>query len=77
LAGTTALPKPLPCTRSKGWLPARLLRDNKISYGCLVFEEKDFDELDCILSGKVYHEAETDAELPGGRRLGGPRSHRR
>jgi len=48
----------------QGWLPARLLRDNKISYGCLVFEEKDFDELDCILSGKVYHEAETDAELP-------------
>ena len=49
---------------SQGWKPARLLRDNKISYGCLVFEEDDFDELDCILSGKVYHEAETDAELP-------------
>ena len=49
---------------SQGWKPARLLSDNKISYGCLVFEEDDFDELDCILSGKVYHQAETDAELP-------------
>ncbi len=48
----------------QGWKPARLLRDNKISYGCLVFDEKDFDELDCILGGKVYHDAETDAELP-------------
>ena len=48
----------------QGWKPARLLRDNKISYGCLVFDEKDFDELDCILGGKVYHDAENDAALP-------------
>ncbi len=48
----------------QGWKPARLLRDNKISYGCLVFDDRDFDELDCILSGKVYHDAATDAELP-------------
>lgn len=52
-----------PC-QQQGWRPARLLRDNKISYGCLVFEEDDFDEIDCILSGRVYHDAETDAELP-------------
>lgn len=49
---------------SEGWKPARLLRDNKISYGCLVFDETDFDERDCILSGRVYHDAATDAELP-------------
>jgi ribosome biogenesis GTPase len=49
---------------SEGWKPARLLRDNKISYGCLVFDDHDFDERDCILSGRVYHEAQTDAELP-------------
>ncbi|MBU6302579.1 MAG: ribosome small subunit-dependent GTPase A [Verrucomicrobia bacterium] len=48
----------------RGWTPARLLRDNKISYGCLAFGERDFDELDCVLSGKVYHEAATDADLP-------------
>jgi ribosome biogenesis GTPase len=48
----------------QGWKPARLLRDNKISYGCLVFDDRDFDELDCILSGKVYHDAATDADLP-------------
>jgi len=48
----------------RGWKPARLLRDNKISYGCLVFDDNDFDELDCILGGKVYHDAPTDADLP-------------
>lgn len=48
----------------QGWKPARLLRDNKISYGALVIDGDDFDELDVILSGKVYHDAATDAELP-------------
>lgn len=47
-----------------GWKPARLLRDNKISYGALLVDKDDFDELDVILSGKVYHDAQTDAELP-------------
>lgn len=45
----------------KGWTPARLIRDNKISYGALT---GDGDELEVVMSGKVYHEAETDAELP-------------
>jgi len=44
-----------------GWKPARLLRDNKISYGALLH---DGEELEVILSGKVYHDAETDADLP-------------
>jgi ribosome biogenesis GTPase len=48
----------------QGWKPARLLRDNKISYGALLVDKDDFDELDVILSGKVYHDAATDAELP-------------
>lgn len=52
--------------RLQGWKPARLLRDNKISYGALMVDEEadDFDELEVILSGKVYHDAETDAALP-------------
>lgn len=48
----------------QGWKPARLLRDNKISYGALLVDKDDFDELDVVLSGKVYHDAQTDAELP-------------
>ena len=51
--------------REDGWIAARLIRDNKISYGALtVDEDGDFEELEVILSGKVYHDAETDAELP-------------
>ncbi|MDC0088057.1 ribosome small subunit-dependent GTPase A [Akkermansiaceae bacterium] len=49
----------------KQCLPARLIRDNKISYGAL-FINKDgkLDELEVTMSGKVYHDAECDAELP-------------
>ena len=46
---------------AKGWQPARLIRDNKISYGALL---GDGEEMEVIMSGAVYHEAETDAELP-------------
>lgn len=49
-----------PC-HSKGWQAARLIRDNKISYGALL---GDGTELEVALSGAVYHEAQTDAELP-------------
>lgn len=45
----------------KGWVRARLIRDNKISYGALT---GDGDEYEVVMSGKVYHDAETDAELP-------------
>ena len=45
----------------EGWKPARLLRDNKISCGALL---GDGGEVEAIVSGKVYHEAETDADLP-------------
>jgi ribosome biogenesis GTPase len=51
--------------RVEGWVPARLIRDNKISYGALLDDGTGgFDELEVILSGKVWHDAETDAELP-------------
>ncbi len=50
--------------REQGWKPARLIRDNKISYGALLVDAEGFDEREVILSGKVYHDAETDAELP-------------
>ena len=48
----------------QGWVPARLIRDNKISYGALIVEDGQFEELEVIMSGKVYHDAETDADLP-------------
>lgn len=50
--------------RERGWVPARLIRDNKISYGALIVKKGRFEELEVILSGKVYHDAETDADLP-------------
>jgi ribosome biogenesis GTPase len=43
------------------WKPARITRDNKISYGALL---AGGDELEVIMSGKVYHDAQTDADLP-------------
>lgn len=45
----------------KGWKPARLIRDNKITYGALLAEG---GEVEVVMGGKVYHDAETDAELP-------------
>ncbi len=47
--------------RKKHWLPGRLIRDNKIRYGAL-FEGGE--ELEVVMSGKVYYEAETNAQLP-------------
>jgi len=47
--------------REKGWQPARLIRDNKISHGALL---GDGTELVVVTGGKVLHEAETEAELP-------------
>ena len=46
---------------AKGLMPARLIRDNKITYGALL---GDGTELVVAMSGKLYHDAETDAELP-------------
>ncbi len=45
----------------QGWEPARLIRDNKITYGALLGDGR---ELEVVMGGKVYHDAATDAELP-------------
>ncbi len=47
-----------------GWVPARLIRDNKISYGALYVQDGAFEEVEAVLGGKVYHDAATDADLP-------------
>ncbi len=47
--------------RREGWKPARVIRDNKITYGALL---EDGEELEVVMSGKVYHDAQTDADLP-------------
>ncbi|MDB6069863.1 MAG: GTPase EngC [Verrucomicrobiales bacterium] len=47
-----------------GWVPARLIRDNKITYGALYVKEGAFEEVEVVLGGKVYHDAATDADLP-------------
>ena len=44
-----------------GWVPARLIRDNKITYGALT--EGGY-EYEVVMGGKVYHYASSDAELP-------------
>jgi len=45
----------------KSCVPARLIRDNKITYGALT---DGGDEYEVLMSGKVYHDAVSDAELP-------------
>ena len=51
--------------REQGLVPARLIRDNNVTQGALVEgERRKFDEHEVIVSGKLYHDAETDAELP-------------
>ena len=47
--------------RREGWKPARLIRDNKITYGALLEGGR---ELEVTMGGKVYHDAATDADLP-------------
>ena len=63
----------------QGWVSARLIRDNKISYGALFVRDGAFADVEVVLSGKVYHEAATDADLPAvgdwvALELGGPGS---
>ena len=45
----------------KHWLPGRLIRDNKISYGALL---EGGTEMEVFMCGKVYHAAQSNAELP-------------
>ena len=45
----------------QGLVAGRLIRETKINFSALL--EGD-EEIDCVLGGKVWHEAETDADLP-------------
>lgn len=47
--------------RSKGWAPARLIRETPINYGAFL---EGGEEIDVVLSGHVWHEAACDADLP-------------
>lgn len=49
----------------QGRLAARLIRETTINYGALVLDKDGgIEELDVILSGKVWHDAACDADLP-------------
>lgn len=61
LGWNEALAKDFAPYKKKGWKPARLIRDNKITYGALLDGGVEYE---VIMSGKVYHDAECDAELP-------------
>ncbi|MEM1084296.1 MAG: ribosome small subunit-dependent GTPase A [Verrucomicrobiota bacterium] len=51
--------------RKRGWVPARLIRETPINYGAFVVDgDGELEELDVVLSGKVWHDADNDAELP-------------
>lgn len=55
--------------RAKGWVPARLIRETPINYGAFLAddgedEDGELEEIDVVLSGRVWHEAACDAELP-------------
>ncbi len=45
----------------KGFVPGRLIRETKINFSALL---EGGSEVDCVLGGKVWHEAVTDADLP-------------
>lgn len=46
-------------------LPARIIADNKISYEVLYYNSQDtLETCTALLTGKVYHAAQNDAQLP-------------
>jgi len=47
--------------RAKGWVPARLIRESPINFGAFL---EGGEEIDVVLSGRVWHEATCDADLP-------------
>lgn len=61
LGWNSAFEKEFAPYQKKGLIPARLIRDHKISYVAML---GDGEQINVIMSGKVYHDAETDAELP-------------
>ncbi len=61
LGWNDALAKDFSPFEKKGWKPARLIRDNKITYGALLDGGVEYE---VVLGGKVYHDASCNAELP-------------
>ena len=49
-----------PC-RAKSWVPARLIRETPINFGAFL---AGGEEIDVVVSGRVWHEAACDADLP-------------
>ncbi len=47
--------------RTKGWVPARLIRETPINFGAFL---EGGEEIDVVVGGRVWHEASCDAELP-------------
>ncbi len=45
----------------EGWVAGRLIRETKINFSALL---DDGEEVDCVVGGKVWHDATCDAELP-------------
>lgn len=45
----------------EGWVAGRLIRETKINFSALM---DGGDEVDCVVGGKVWHDAACDAELP-------------
>jgi ribosome biogenesis GTPase / thiamine phosphate phosphatase len=45
----------------KGWVPARLIRESPINYGAFL---AGGEEIDVVCSGRVWHAAACDADLP-------------
>jgi ribosome biogenesis GTPase len=43
------------------WVAGRLIRETKINFSALL---DDGEEVDCVVGGKVWHDATCDAELP-------------
>ena len=50
--------------RVKGWQPARLVRDNRITYGALLAGAGDLVEVEATPAGKIFHGAHSNADLP-------------
>lgn len=61
LGWTPALEQAFLPYKKKGYLPARLIRETKINFTALLHDGED---LDAIVAGKLWHEAESDADLP-------------
>ncbi len=47
--------------RGKPWVPARLIRETVINFSALL---DGGEEIDAVLSGRVWHDAACDADLP-------------